>query len=262
MFASVIVGVAPGPDAGRAAAAAATIARAAGCPLVLAHVSQDSGAVEDAWLRELAASVCAPTVRTLVRSSSDTTTGLLAIQADHPDSLLCVASHGLAPDDGDLESTTAKVLRGTDGPLLVVGPAAAIPRQVSTIVVGFDGSPEAEAAAMTGAVWSLLLTASLHIVRVVAPSATQPTAELVAEQEGLHRELAGGLAVRPTWQVVQGADPAAALLLDAEQVDASLLVIGHDAGEEPLATTAARVVRDAPCPVLIARRPGGRSETS
>lgn len=264
MFASVIVGVAPGAEAARAAAAAATVARAAGCPLVLTHVVPPSGTPDDAWLRELAASVCAPTVRTASVHAVDGAAGLLEEQDAHRDSLLCVGSRGrVGLAEVLLGSTTAEVLRRSRRPLLVVGPAAAVPKQIRTIVVGYDGTEASSAAATTAAVWALLLTASLHVVRVTSPSIAPGVEAQIAARDELQRELAVGLSVHPTWEVVQHVDPAAALLEYARSVDASVLVLGHDdhrlAGRM-LGTTAAVVVRESPCPVLVARRPRRRVE--
>lgn len=126
------------------------------------------------------------------------------------------------------------------------------------VLVGTDGSPRAEEAARQAVRLASALGASLEFVFVV--DTTRPHREDV-EAEGeaaLARvvRLAADVGVQAPSRLVAG-DPAEALVEEAAEHGIDLLAVGPDAGilggAIRVGQVAARVLREAPCSVLLAR---------
>jgi nucleotide-binding universal stress UspA family protein/RimJ/RimL family protein N-acetyltransferase len=124
------------------------------------------------------------------------------------------------------------------------------------IVVGTDGSPDAQEAVRAAADLALATGAGLHVVgvhRLLLPDAEE-VRDVVGETA---RELRGrGLQV---YEHVRRGDPAAALADVAEEEAARLVVVGAGgrggALRRVLGSTAGALTERAPCDVLIVRRP-------
>ena len=226
MYASIIVAVDPGTPADAAIATAGTIARAVGCRLRTVHYDTDPAAA------------------------------ILALQAAAPDSLLCMATSartGLG--EVAFGSTASEVVRKTEHAVLLVGPNARAVTRIERLLVCLDGSDEATAGATTAAVWALLLGAQVHLVRVAPPSTAGDPHDSVADLAALAHDLRTSIAVHPEWEVLHDDHPAAALVEYAASLPASLIFMTTrgraDMVGRVLGSTGMRVVRDAPCPVLL-----------
>jgi nucleotide-binding universal stress UspA family protein len=142
------------------------------------------------------------------------------------------------------------------------------------IVVGFDGTASARKAADEAAAFALAMGADLHVVTVVTDDPGkhgidievmegEPVKAVEARSVGLRTRAAEiasqldgayeGLTVIPT--VLVG--PAARSIVDyAKKVDADVIVVGNRRVQglsRVLGSIAVDILRDAPCPVYIAK---------
>ena len=163
---------------------------------------------------------------------------------------------------------TMGTLHGAECPVVVAPQGlAARGSELRTIGVGVDGSPESHAAARLARDLAAATGAQLKVIRVLEPPppggpalgydadwaqrAEERREEVQAELDALLAEL-GDIA---TGEVVVG-DPATELAYAGNELD--LLVTGSR-GYGPvrrlmLGSTSARLVREAPCPVLVLTR--------
>jgi nucleotide-binding universal stress UspA family protein len=163
---------------------------------------------------------------------------------------------------------TMGTLHGAECPV-IVAPRGFAEREVAlqTVGVGFDGSPESRAATALARDLATAAGARLNVIRVLVPPppggpalgydadwaqhAEEHRNEVQAELDALLAEL-GEIA---TGEVVVG-DPATELAYAGNELD--LLVTGSR-GYGPvrclmLGSTSTRLVREAPCPVLVLTR--------
>jgi nucleotide-binding universal stress UspA family protein len=126
-----------------------------------------------------------------------------------------------------------------------------------SIVVGFLATDEGRAALEAALSESRLRGEDLVLVISVRPD-QQPAAadELAAAVSGVRAELTS-LGVPHTVRTLAGGDVADDILSVAEDVDASLIVLGlrrrSHVGKLILGSNAQRVLFDAPCPVLTTK---------
>lgn len=127
------------------------------------------------------------------------------------------------------------------------------------VVAGTDGSPRSLVAAHQGAHLAAAFGGTLDLLYVL--DTRQPRDDADREREGERAlsavvEAARSVGVVPEARVLVG-DPAAVLTEIAGEGEASILVLGPDAGllerRTRLGGVAARVLRAAPCSVMIAR---------
>lgn len=161
------------------------------------------------------------------------------------------------------------------------GHALQEPRRIGVIAIAFDGSPEAQLALRTAHELATRTEASLHVLMVIQPPAAIPghfvplpgLEPLITIKRGealQHQEQAAQTALNsalaplvggPTIErhVLVGTDPADAIL-DTARGDVDLLVLGSRAYGPVRRALAGgvsnRVVRHAPCPVLVTPRVG------
>ena len=169
---------------------------------------------------------------------------------------------------------TTGTLHGAECPVIVAPRGFAERRSaLQTIGVGFDGTPESRAATELARDLATAAGARLNVIRVLEPPPPGGTAlrydadwaqraeerreEVRAELDALLAEL-GDIA---TGEVVVG-DPSTELAYAGNELD--LLVTGSR-GYGPvrrlmLGSTSTRLVREAPCPVLVLTR-GAEAET-
>ena len=168
-----------------------------------------------------------------------------------------------------------RLLNGLDRPL-AVAPAdyAAREARLGTIGVGFDGSPEAQAALQTAGRLARAVDAEVELIGATVPHAAltpHPWAfgwgagtardDVDERMRGRIESAAGGLPreVRHSERLQAGA-PAPILLGATDYLD--LLVLGSR-GYGParrllLGSVSGRIVREARCPVLVVPRPAAR----
>ena len=137
--------------------------------------------------------------------------------------------------------------------------------RLKTVVVGFDGSPPSERALERGAtlvgrdgsviiVTARLSIASRGVVSEPIPDTPPPDAssELLQRSRGLLHERG----IEATLVAADG-DPAEALIQVAQHKDAEMILVGHTGTgyvtRALLGSTAANVLRHAPCDVLVVR---------
>jgi nucleotide-binding universal stress UspA family protein len=148
-------------------------------------------------------------------------------------------------------------------------------RLLNVVVVAFDASPEARAAAGAAARIAQAAGASLRVLAVheppplasASPEADWELAEAMAgEEERLEREVAALVeslppAVSPEARVVSG-HPARTLAGETER-DVDLLVIGSRGhgplGRVLLGSVSSEIVRSASCPVMVVPRSASRA---
>jgi nucleotide-binding universal stress UspA family protein len=165
---------------------------------------------------------------------------------------------------------TMGTLHGAQCPV-VVAPRGHDERgaELQAIGVGYDGSPEARAAVDLASALAVAGNASLRVIRVVAPAAPGGAVlsyrpdwaeRLVDAQRQLDAVLAE-LGEMATGEVLVG-DPATDLAYAGKDLD--LLVTGSrgygPARRLMLGSTSSRLVREAPCPVLVLTR-GAEADT-
>jgi nucleotide-binding universal stress UspA family protein len=198
----------------------------------------------------------------------------LAAKLQHGDLIVVGSAHRGVIGRVHAGDAAMGTLHGAECPV-IVAPRGLAERgsQLRTIGVGFDGSPEARAAAELARDLAAATGAQLKVIRAVEPPRPGGPAlgydadwtqraearrdEVQAELDALLAEL-GDIA---TGEVVVG-DPATELAYAGNELD--LLVTGSR-GYGPvrrvmLGSTSARLVREAPCPVLVLTR-GAEAET-
>jgi nucleotide-binding universal stress UspA family protein len=131
------------------------------------------------------------------------------------------------------------------------------------VLVGTDGFARAEGAVRQGARLASITEASLEVLFVIDTGRPhsedlRPVAESAIAKA---TTLAGEAGVKPDTRIVAG-DPAARLIAEADERRADLICVGPDAGlttrPPRIGRVASRVLREAPCSVLVGRSTGRR----
>lgn len=129
------------------------------------------------------------------------------------------------------------------------------------ILVGTDGSARAEDAVRQGARLASITRASLEVLFVIDTGRPhdedlRPITEAAIAKATTAAEEAG---VEPGTRIVAG-DPAARLIAEAHERRTDLICVGQDAGlttrPPRIGRVASRVLREAPCSVLVGRSIG------
>lgn len=134
-----------------------------------------------------------------------------------------------------------------------------------TVVVGYDGSPPSERALERGATLVgsdgsvIVVTATPSIASrgvVSVPILDTPPADASSKLLQRSRELLHERGIEATLVAVD-ADPAEALIQVAQDQDVEMILVGHTGTgyvtRALLGSTAANVLRHAPCDVLVVR---------
>jgi nucleotide-binding universal stress UspA family protein len=209
------------------------------------------------WLAELAADERYPRLRACVADDPDPVDAVATLVADHPDSVVCMATHARGVvGSAVLGSLAQHVVREVGVPVLLVGRhCTETPFERGPIVVCHDGSPAADAILAPARVWALSLDLPIVLVHVYHPLDTvtpaDPTAAIRPALETL------GPSARA--EVVASSFAAGAIRDLAHEFDASMIALSTH-GQRGLArvvmgSVASWVTRESPCPVL-AVRPG------
>jgi nucleotide-binding universal stress UspA family protein len=184
--------------------------------------------------------------------------------AAQPDAVVVMASHGRGRSAAMMGSVTEELLRLEFGPLLVVGPRCDHPdlsghRDFSgPIIATVDGSPESESALALAVAWGIELRAEPWIVQVTDADAAAGSGDS-AYTARLARTLTQGSGHPVQFEVLHGNDVPIAICEFAATASASMIVATTH-GRSGLSrfvtdSTAAAIVRHAPCPVLLLRPP-------
>ncbi|HEX9681971.1 MAG TPA: universal stress protein [Acidimicrobiales bacterium] len=195
----------------------------------------------------------------------------LAGRVERP--LICMATHGNGGLARLIGTTTQDLLARWTGPVLAVGPHGeqSIPFAASNLLMTVDGSEASEVIATDAVEWSETFGAVPWVVTALAqtppvgpgPGVGTDTLESsyvhrVAENVQTVAQRFGDGELAAEYEVLHGNDPAEAIVAFARSLPASVIAMSTH-GRTGLAriavgSVALRVVRDAPCPVLI-RRP-------
>jgi nucleotide-binding universal stress UspA family protein len=264
LYQEVVVPLDGSTFAERALGPAVSLARRDGAPVTIVGVVRPDGEVEEhkRYLREIANRL-GPTVHdTCVILGQDPALGILRVAHERPRVLICMSSHGRSGlGEVFLGSVAANVVRAATRPLLLVG-RHCLDRELAfeTLFVPIDGS-EASAAILPEAVaWTKTFGLRLWLGQVVEPrtSGLGPDVQEDNYLRGQARELAGQ-GVKAAWDVLHGTDPARAIVDYVAAQDMSLLAVGtHGRGgwaRLAIGSTAAQLVHDSPCPVLMVGPP-------
>lgn len=203
--------------------------------------------------------------------------------AARPGSLLVMATHGRSGLARVTRGSVAEeVLERTTAPILLLGPGdrQVVDRPLGGIVVPLDGTLTGTAALEPAAQLAHDLGSELFLLRVVVPTPTTDYSPLLGTYGETAPELCYDQAALADAQhyvdnqvallcarglVAQGravfGAPTETILELAERFDAGLIALSTHAlrgqARAVLGSVADRVVREAPCPVLLLRRDAG-----
>jgi nucleotide-binding universal stress UspA family protein len=173
--------------------------------------------------------------------------------------LICMATHARSGmGEAVLGSIAEAVLRRGE-PVLLVGPHAGSPLELSgPVLATVDGSAHSEEALPIAVEWAHALGVPVEVVTALEPSVSTRDAE-PEPHDALESGYLAGLARQhgiTSWEVLHGHDPGSAISRYATG-NASLIVAATH-GRTGLArvvvgSVAMRIVHDAPCPVLLFR---------
>jgi nucleotide-binding universal stress UspA family protein len=176
-------------------------------------------------------------------------------------SILVMASSGRGRSAAMVGSVANDVLCSTFGPVVLVGPAVPAGADIfgGDMVVALDGSARSETVLGLAGAWSVGFGARLWLTTMLEPSGGAPDAFESNYVGRLARDLGLRTKHEVEFEVLHGTNAAHAVTDFAERIGAGL-IIGTTHGRTGLArltlgSTAAAIVRDATCPVLLVRPP-------
>jgi len=185
-----------------------------------------------------------------LRFDDDVVAGILA-QARTGEATLCLAAHAHHPLLAALYTSVSDDVVGHDvRPLVIVGPACDVTAPVGgRMLACLGGHSDAEVLGVT-ATWARALAAKVEVVTV-------------EEGDGRSDEPAPAVAARlfeeagvpATWEVLNGSQPAAAVVAAADRMGEGVVVLGSSPGRihgQALGGVARRVVRRSRRPLLLA----------
>ncbi|MDE0802143.1 MAG: universal stress protein [Acidimicrobiales bacterium] len=259
---SVIVPIGDSRDADTVMAVASDIAERFDALLEVVHVTSSLHAGPHvarrrAWMTELAEANAASLRLVEDRSVS---AGLRDVLVDHPDAIVCMhvdASGG--PLDVALGSTSQDLLRAGHHRFVLLGPEVSTKARATTgpVVVCVDASDHSESILTDASRWADAMGSATTWVVFVAHATPMPAD---VDEGSYVQSMARALDVPDSeWEVLHGKDPAHSIVDFAERIGASTIVMATHGrsglGRLALGSTTARVVHQAPCPVLTRRPP-------
>jgi nucleotide-binding universal stress UspA family protein len=178
----------------------------------------------------------------------------------HPEATVVLASHGRGRSAALLGSVTEELLERIFGPVLVVGPHVTTTHFDGPVIATVDGSKESESVLPLAAAWGIELGGEPWIVEVTDPDVgTSPDVSESAYPARLARNLAKNSGHPVQYEVLHGEHVHDEVADFAAELGAALIV-ASTRGRTGLSrfvigSTAAAIVRHAPCPVLLVRPP-------
>lgn len=207
----------------------AALARRVGVPVRLVTVASPGidHLADERLLAELAGEVAVPVVTTSVIASNDVPTALLDASRD---GLLAIETRARGPAAQLLlGSTTAALLHRSDRPVLLVGPYTKPEPTLSTLAVCLDSAEAAEALVPVVTDWAAATRMRVRLVHawVAASEGGRARDAMAATLEGAAAAVRAGARADVTWEVVPARAPAEAIVADARDHDAAIVVVGH-----------------------------------
>jgi nucleotide-binding universal stress UspA family protein len=259
VFDSIIVPLDGGPYAERALEPASRLARTTGAAIVTMSVVDEAGQDErHVYIEAITERLDVPTRSPYVLVSHDPE-ACIANAGEAEGSLIVMTSHARSrPSHALLGSVADSVVRALERPVLVIGrnwkESESWPR--GSVTVPLDGSENAERILITTSEWCRATGADAWPITVVNPSreagAGTDTGYVRQIAESLERD-----GVRCGWEVLHESDTADAIVTFTQLQDADLITMTTHGrtglARLTLGSVAARVLHDAPCPVLLLR---------
>jgi nucleotide-binding universal stress UspA family protein len=170
--------------------------------------------------------------------------GLLVIESEHADrwrSRHSVAEH---------------TIDAFPGSAVAIGPAAGATLAAGPVIVALDGSPAAELSLATAVRFGEAIDRELSLVRVIgAPLHPEATSSEASEARAYLEMVAATLPIAATTVVVESNDPVSSIVATASDQNASLVALAsrgdRSTARGSMSRTAAGVIAEAPCPVLV-----------
>jgi len=178
----------------------------------------------------------------------------------HPEATVVLASHGRGRSAALLGSVTEELLERIFGPVLVVGPHVRPSTFEGPIIATVDGSDASESVLPLAAAWGIELGGEPWIVEVASPgSSVSADVSESAYPARLARTLAKSSGHPVQFEVLHGQHVHDEVADYASSINASLIVASTRGrtgmSRFVIGSTAAAIVRHAPCPVLLVRPP-------
>ncbi len=274
MYTTVIVPLDGSELAERALVPAAEVARSTGAALVPVMVLHDEASERHrAYVEEKVAAMGVPTQPPYLIPADDPAE-CIANAGEAPESLVVMTTHGSSGlRRVVLGSVGEKALRLLCRPMLMIGPSyrPETPMAGGKLLLPIDGSEPAEVILPVAAAWARELDLQPWVVTVQDPEADGAAAEATGQGDVVESSTArrvaadlGALGVSAEWEVLHGAHPAGPIVTHALTLPASVIAMTTH-GRTGLArvavgSTAAQVLHEAPCPVLLMRPPDLRED--
>jgi nucleotide-binding universal stress UspA family protein len=261
LYDEVIVPLDGSTFAERALAPAASLARRDGSAVTLVGVIRPDGDEQEYrhYLREVANRLGSVVhdIRFIV--GQDAALGILRVAHERSGALICMGSHGRTGlSEALLGSVAENVVRTATRPLLMVGRHCREGElSFERLLVPIDGSSQSEAILPEAVAWVRAFGFGLWLAQMIESGPSAAVGADIQEDSYL-RGQARALAdqgVKAEWDVLHGTDAAHAIVDYVKAQDMSLLALGtHGRGgwaRLAIGSTAAQVVHDSPCPVLV-----------
>lgn len=255
-----------GSDASwRAVDVAVALARTADATIDVIEVVFDQHDVPDAEQR-LAERIehhdtAGVTVSTAVHLAAESVAQVIGNEVErHPEVTVVLASHGRGRSAALLGSVTEELLERIFGPVLVVGPHVEASRFDGPIIVTVDGSDASESVLPLAAAWGIELGVEPWIVEVTEPDGrVSSDVSESAYPARLARTLSKRSEHPVQFEVLHGEHVHDEVADFASSISASMIVASTRGrtgmSRFVIGSTAAAIVRHAPCPVLLVRPP-------
>lgn len=201
------------------------------------------------------------TVGTHVRVAAESVAEVLANEVEqHPEVIVVLASHGRGRSAALLGSVTEELLERIFGPVLVVGPHVGPVDFTGPIIATVDGSAASESVLPLAGAWGIDLSAEPWIVEVTEANANvSADVSESAYPARLARTLARSSGHSAQFEVLHGEHVHDEVADFAQSLGASMIVASTRGrtgmSRFVIGSTAAAIVRHAPCPVLLVRPP-------
>jgi nucleotide-binding universal stress UspA family protein len=201
------------------------------------------------------------TVSTHVRLADDSVAEVIGNEVErHPEVIVVLASHGRGRSAALLGSVTEELLERIFGPVLVVGPHVTTTRFDGPIIATVDGSHESESVLPLAAAWGIELGGEPWVVEVADRDAGMSSdMGETAYPARLARNLAKNSGHPVQYEVLHGEHVHDEIADFASDLGAAMIVASTRGrtgiSRFVIGSTAAAIVRHAPCPVLLVRPP-------
>jgi nucleotide-binding universal stress UspA family protein len=188
-----------------------------------------------------------------------------AVADDSNDPVVCMATHARTMVGHALFGSVAEeVVRGLDGPAVLVGPASGTTlRQGGPLLVCHDGSTASDAIVAIARDWAHALRTNIALVHVFHPLDVETAVDPEAVVGAAASQLAVDLDVDV--RVVRGYSPAGTIVGLVDEIQPVLVALTTHGrtglARVALGSVAMAVVRRSSCPALVVRPPLTESET-